>query len=57
LSEALLIVVDRLRCGFGQFELGAHFLQAYSKRFNFAFAVWRSSLLVPPFSDVLLGTR
>jgi hypothetical protein len=31
--EALLIVLRHLRCGLAHFKLGAHFLQARSKRF------------------------
>jgi len=30
----LLIVQNRLRCGFAQFKLSAHFLETGSKRFN-----------------------
>jgi hypothetical protein len=33
----LPIVQDRLRGGFTQLKLGAHFLQARSKRFDFLF--------------------
>jgi hypothetical protein len=36
LSATLLIVVDHLRCGSGQFKLGAHFLDLRSLSFNLA---------------------
>ena len=61
--DALLIVQDRLRCGVIHFEsatgrtrcgeLGVHFLQAHSKRFNLLFLARDSRFLSLGFCDAL----